>query len=219
MPTYFSRKADLSSRIAQGDLTVEAHKASDEDLMGHAFEKIVDHLGILLKKVKTSAGKVRQNTEQINEANISLSKWTGDQTLSVTFLKESVQEIADKNHENDRHADDAAVFVHKSQELVGKGKAQMDKMVQAMSDIDRSSREVGFMVGVIKDIANQTRRLALNATIEPARAGEAGKGFAVVAEEIRKLAASAEETALISAHLTEQAARLEESLGMFKMSG
>lgn len=64
-----------------------------------------------------------------------------------------------------------------------------------MSGIDRSSHEIGSIIGVIDEIAFQTNLLALNARVEAARAGDAGKGFAVVAQEVRELAQRCAEAA------------------------
>jgi methyl-accepting chemotaxis protein len=71
---------------------------------------------------------------------------------------------------------------------IRKGNEQMAAMLASMEKIRKTSSNVAKVIGVINDIASQTKLLSLNASIEAVRAGKAGKGFAVVADEVRELA-------------------------------
>ncbi|MFP3700320.1 methyl-accepting chemotaxis protein, partial [Burkholderia sp. SIMBA_013] len=85
-------------------------------------------------------------------------------------------------------AEDAGSLVQRARAGAEKSGVVVRNAVAAMREIEKSSGEIGNIIGVIDDIAFQTNLLALNAGVEAARAGDAGKGFAVVAQEVRELA-------------------------------
>jgi methyl-accepting chemotaxis protein len=102
-------------------------------------------------------------------------------TAAISEITETVQETA----ESTKHA--RAVVADAQSEGETSGEIARHT-VEAMRKIERSSKEIGDIIGMIDEIAFQTNLLALNAGIEAARAGESGRGFAVVASEVRALA-------------------------------
>src|SRR5690606_15753174 len=100
----------------------------------------------------------------------------------------TVRTTADGAHRASDVTRQARVGAEKSGEVVREA-------ASAMAQIEKSSQQIGQIIGVIDEIAFQTNLLALNAGVEAARAGEAGRGFAVVASEVRALAQRSAEAA------------------------
>src|SRR5690606_27055314 len=107
------------------------------------------------------------------------------------------------NAERAREASSSAEQVTR---VVEQSSAVMSEATDAMERITTSSGKIASIIGLIDDIAFQTKLLALNASVEAARAGEAGKGFAVVAVEVRRLAQSAAQASSDVKLLVEQSA-------------
>ena len=185
------------SRLSDADLSQKIDKS-----FSPAFEKLkndfnlsLETLGGTLQKVSESVGAITTAGQEISSASDDLSRRTEQQAASIEETAAAMEEVTAtirKTAEGAKHARDLVAETRTDAERSGE---IVNRTVDAMGRIEKSSQEIGQIIGVIDEIAFQTNLLALNAGVEAARAGEAGRGFAVVASEVRALAQRAADAA------------------------
>jgi methyl-accepting chemotaxis protein len=176
--------------LAVGNMLCEINEpfAHQFEALRHNFNTSVKQLRETLTQFSRSIATVSAGAGEVSTASNDLARRTEQQAASLEETAAAFEEITSNVKSTSHRAADAREVVRNVKEKADHSGAVVQEATTAMARIERSSQQIGQIIGVIDEIAFQTNLLALNAGVEAARAGEAGKGFAVVAQEVRELA-------------------------------
>ncbi|HEY2629556.1 MAG TPA: methyl-accepting chemotaxis protein [Usitatibacter sp.] len=194
--------------VAEGDLTqrMENHGHDEVGRMALALNRAMESMNEVLDDVSVAADRTAGASRQMSQAAMQLSAGTQEQATGHEEAAASLEEITANLRSAAEHTRKASEFAAASRKIAEKGGEVVASTVQAMGEIDASSRRIADITSTIDSIAFQTNLLALNAAVEAARAGEHGRGFAVVAAEVRALSQRSAQAAKEVRQLTQDSA-------------
>jgi twitching motility protein PilJ len=194
---------DELADLAEGDLTV--HASVTENFTGAIADSInfaIDQMRGLVSNINRVSVRVARAAEETQQTARSLANASDNQAREITAASTAINEMAVSIDHVSSNAAESAAVAERAVAIANKGadvvqatiggmdtiRGQIQETSKRIKRLGESSQEIGDIVSLINDIADQTNILSLNAAIQASMAGDAGRGFAVVADEVQRLA-------------------------------
>ena len=197
------RLLDEIADLADGDLTTQA--TVTEDFTGAIADSInyaIDQMRSLVSAINETALQVSTAAQETQATAMHLAEASEHQAQEIAGASAAINEMAVSIDQVSANASESSAVAERSVAIANKGAEVVQATIHGMDNIreqiqetskrikrlGESSQEIGDIVSLITDIADQTNILSLNAAIQASLAGDAGRGFAVVADEVQRLA-------------------------------